>query len=139
MDKLVTAWLDDWYLGGDIDMPGENGEPRDGIIGGHDEEGNELEFGKYNEHGVLEKGNNKDRTIGKEFEEMVYNFGMEYWYSKYFAIRTGYIYDYEGRIQVPTFGAGIRFGGYGFDFGYTAGEEGHPRANTMFFSLNMAF
>ena len=24
-----------------------------------------------------------------------------------------------------------------FDFGYTAGKEGHPRANTMFFSVNI--
>ena len=26
---------------------------------------------------------------------------------------------------------------YGFDFGYTAGDEGHARANTMFFSISM--
>ena len=32
---------------------------------------------------------------------------------------------------------GIKFGQYAFDFGYTAGEQGHPRANTMFFSINM--
>ena len=38
---------------------------------------------------------------------------------------------------MPTFGAGIRFAQYGFDFGYTAGEQGHPRANTMFFSVNI--
>ena len=141
---LVTSWLDDWYLGGDIDMAGENSEgDRDGIIGGWSyNENNELIVdpeGIYNEYGVKEKGNKDDRTISTEFEEMVYNLGLEYWYSKYFAIRTGYIYDYEGKIMVPTFGAGIRFGGYGFDFGYTAGEEDHPRANTMYFSINMAF
>ena len=37
----------------------------------------------------------------------------------------------------PTFGAGLRFAQYGFDFGYTAGEQGHPRSNTMFFSINI--
>ena len=37
----------------------------------------------------------------------------------------------------PTFGAGIRLLQYGFDFGYTAGQQGHPRANTMFFSINI--
>ena len=41
------------------------------------------------------------------------------------------------RLENPTFGAGIRFAQYGFDFGYTHGEEGHPRANTMFFSLSV--
>ena len=37
----------------------------------------------------------------------------------------------------PTFGAGIRFGQYAFDFGYTAGDEGQARANTMFYSISM--
>lgn len=145
---LVTAWLDDWYLGGDRDMGTSDDVSTtlsgDYIIGGYsfNEETGEYESdpnGLYNKNGVLEKGNNDDRSFSTEFEEMVYNFGIEYWYSQYFAIRGGYIYDFEGKITVPTFGAGIRFGGYGFDFGYTAGEEGHPRANTMFFSLNMAF
>ena len=56
---------------------------------------------------------------------------------KWECIVCGFIYDEEGSIKVPTLGAGIRFGGYGVDFGYTAGEEGHPRANTMFFSLSI--
>ena len=47
------------------------------------------------------------------------------------------IYDIEGDISNPTFGAGIRLLQYGFDFGYTAGDQGHARANTMFFSVNM--
>ena len=62
---------------------------------------------------------------------------MEYWYTDNFAIRLGYIYDKEGNIMNPTFGAGIRFGQYGFDFGYTAGAQDHARANTMFFSISM--
>ena len=39
----------------------------------------------------------------------------------------------------PTFGVGLRFANYGFDFGYTSGEPDHPLANTMRFSLNMEF
>ena len=68
---------------------------------------------------------------------MIYNVGLEYWYTDNFALRAGYIYDDEGKVINPTFGAGIRLLQYGFDFGYTAGEQGHPRANTMFFSINM--
>ena len=49
------------------------------------------------------------------------------------------IYDREGNIMNPTFGAGIRFDKYGFDFGYTYGEPGHPLTNTMRFSLNMEY
>jgi hypothetical protein len=146
---IVTAWLDDWYLGGDIDSDG------DAKIGGWtwdetlDDDGkvdaNELvedETGIYN-HGdangkvEIEKGTGDSRSFTKELEEMVYNVGMEYWYTDAFALRAGYIYDHEGKIFNPTFGAGIRLLQYGFDFGYTAGEHGHPRANTMFFSINI--
>ena len=70
---------------------------------------------------------------------MIYNVGLEYWYTDAFALRTGYIYDFEGRIFNPTFGAGIRLLQYGFDFGYTYGEPGHPLTNTMRFSLNMEY
>ena len=45
-------------------------------------------------------------------------------------------YDEEGDIKNPTFGAGIRFEGYGFDFGYTAGPDTHPRTNSLFFSIS---
>ena len=95
--------------------------------------------GAYNEFGVKEKGSGGERKFSAELEEIVYNFGLEYWYTDYFVLRGGFIYDEAGSIKVPTFGAGIRFAQYGFDFGYTAGEEGHPRANTMFFSINMEF
>ena len=148
---IITAWLDDWYLGGDIDYDG------DGRIGGYNwdesmdadndgepdiEEMVADENGIYNEGDVngnveIEKGTGNNRSISKEFTEMIYNVGLEYWYSDSFALRAGYIYDYEGKVFNPTFGAGIRLLQYGFDFGYTAGDQGHPRANTMFFSINM--
>ena len=98
---------------------------------------NDFEGSKYNEFGQVETGKGNERSLKTEFVESVYNVGLEYWYSENFAIRVGYIYDQEGEIRVPTMGAGLRFGGYGFDFGYTGGEEGHPRSNTMFFSINM--
>ena len=102
-----------------------------------DGDGEWSEGGDYNAFGIKEVGSGDERSIKNEFIENVYNLGLEYWYTDNFALRAGFIYDEEGSIKVPTLGAGIRFGGYGFDFGYTAGEEGHPRANTMFFSINM--
>ncbi len=141
--SIFTAWLDDWYFGGDYDYDG------DGIIGGYNwndydkngqfDEG-ETESnpnGLYSEDGQLEKGTGDDRKFSDEFKSAIYNFGVEYWYTENFALRAGYIYDYEGDIKNPTFGAGVRFAQYGFDFGYTAGEQGHPRANTMFFSITL--
>jgi len=150
---IATAWLDDWYFGGDIDHDGDrkiggwswsetddengDGEPDiDELKLTPDEPGGV--YGKcVNDEVCLEKGTGDNRSFTKELEEMVYNMGMEYWYTDAFALRAGYIYDFEGKIFNPTFGAGIRLLQYGFDFGYTAGETGHPRANTMFFSVNI--
>ena len=87
----------------------------------------------------MEVGSGSARTIQNELDKLVHNIGMEYWYSSYFALRMGYLYDKTGKISNPTFGVGLRFAGYGFDFGYTSGEPGHPLANTMRFSLNIEF
>ena len=84
-------------------------------------------------------GNQDDFTFIDEWDTITHNVGIEYWYSSYFAIRAGYIYDKLGKLLNPTFGAGIHYGPYGFDFGYIYGEQGHPLTNTMRFSLNMRF
>ena len=158
---LFTSWVDDWFLGGDIDMA-TSGYSSDGKIGGWhwdislDANGNnqpdETEmvatdsinygqsgYGAYNQWGQKEVGNSDDRGLSDELNKLVHNIGLEYWYGKYFAIRAGYYYDKTGKISNPTFGMGLRFAGYGFDFGYTYGEPGHPLTNTMRFSLNMEY
>ncbi len=116
---LFTSWVDDWLLLHDSEADG---------LGEKDED-----------------GNTKDGSLGRELEKLTHNFGVEYWYSNLFALRLGFIYDKVGKIlmkdkyPVPTFGAGLRYAGLGFDFGYTAGDPGHPRQNTMLFSLNIQF
>jgi len=156
---IFTSWVNDWLLGGDIDYgpsgPG-NGDKQiggyewvdideDGIVDGNNEmvetPGTPQDdgWGKYNEYGIIEVGNAKNRNISNELDRLVHNIGLEYWYGKYFAIRSGLYYDKTGKINNPTFGIGLRFAGYGFDFGYTYGEQGHPLTNTMRFSLNMEF
>ncbi len=149
---LFTSWVDDWLLGGDIDMAAA-GNLADGVIGGWNwvdnnndgkidvDEGEMIESdgGEYNEFGQKEVGSGDARSINNELNQIVHNFGLEYWYSNVFAIRLGYIYDYNGKLFNPTMGVGLRYGGYGFDFGYTFGEPGHPLENTMRFSLNWAF
>ena len=133
-------------------IPGQDGNPHnvDGPSGGADREPcnadivyeNEYSFkddqyGVYNVYGNKEKGTGDERKFTDELKEMIYNFGFEMWYTEHFAMRFGYIYDEEGKIKNPTFGAGIKFNRYGFDFGYTSGDKGHPRANTMFYSLSL--
>ena len=95
------------------------------------------EYGIFNPYGEKEKGTGDDRGFEQELKEMIYNVGLEWWYTDNFAMRLGFIYDEEGDVKNPTFGAGIKFNNYGFDFGYTSGPSGHPRSNTMFFSLSL--
>ena len=94
-------------------------------------------YSKNNQNGKKEVGSKDDYSFSDELKELIANVGLEYWYTDNFVLRAGYIHDREGKIMNPTFGAGIKFGQYAFDFGYTAGDEGHARANTMFFSISM--
>ena len=159
---IFTSWVDDWLLGGDIDKA-PAGEDADRKIGGWswagDANGNnkpdkeemintaselgasygDSDWGIYNEWGQKEVGSADDRSLINELDKLVHNFGLEYWYSTYFALRSGYYYDKTGKISNPTFGIGLRFSNYGFDFGYTSGKPGHPLTNTMRFSMNMQF
>ena len=159
---IFTSWVDDWLLGGDIDKA-PAGEDADRKIGGWswagDANGNnkpdkeemintaselgasygDSDWGIYNEWGQKEVGSADDRSLSNELDKLVHNFGIEYWYSTYFALRSGYYYDKTGKISNPTFGIGLRFSNYGFDFGYTSGKPGHPLTNTMRFSMNMQF
>ena len=95
----------------------------------------EDQYGAYNVWGYKEKGSGDSRKFSDEFKEMIYNVGFEWWYTDNFVMRLGYMHDDEGQVKQPTFGAGVHFSGYGFDFGYTAGAETDSRSNTMFFSL----
>jgi hypothetical protein len=103
-------------------------------------EGQEAEYSSFSdtdgEGAYLEVGSGDRRKFSNEFEEVIINTGFEFWYTDSFVLRCGYIYDNEGDIKNPTFGAGLRFGGYGFDFGYTAGSKSHPRSNSLFFSIS---
>jgi len=67
--------------------------------------------------------------------------GLEYWYSNFFSLRAGYYSDKEGGegTTYPSFGAGIQYHLYRFDFGYVAAPSGTPLANTMRFSLTIGF
>ncbi|MFI5251374.1 MAG: type IX secretion system outer membrane channel protein PorV [Bacteroidota bacterium] len=66
--------------------------------------------------------------------------GVEYWYGypKLIALRFGYFYENPntGNRKFMTFGAGIRYDVYGFDFSYlSAIEENSPLAETLRFTL----
>ncbi len=72
--------------------------------------------------------------------KVVTSTGLEYWYGKpkLIALRFGYLYedpDYGNR-KFLTFGAGIRYDVYGFDFSYISTfNETSPLSNTLRFSI----
>jgi hypothetical protein len=65
--------------------------------------------------------------------------GLEYWYGapRLIALRVGHFFEDPsfGNRNFWTFGAGIRYEIYGFDFSYISAAENHPLSDTMRFSL----
>ncbi len=78
----------------------------------------------------------------EEIKEFTYSIGMEYWYDKQFAIRTGYFHEAstKGNRQFFTVGAGIRYNVFGFDFAYLIPTtQRNPLENTLRFTLLFDF
>jgi hypothetical protein len=87
-----------------------------------------------------------DRPMSEEWRDIVTSMGIEYWYGQpgdfLFAVRAGYFYEDPsfGNRKFLTFGAGIRYDMYGFDFSYITtnvfpDRENHPLNNTLRFTL----
>jgi hypothetical protein len=71
-------------------------------------------------------------------QKVIMSGGFEYWYANLIALRAGYFHEHEdyGNRKFLTFGAGIRYDVYGFDFSYIATiEENHPLSDTLRFTL----
>ncbi|HKI77885.1 MAG TPA: PorV/PorQ family protein [Ignavibacteriaceae bacterium] len=106
----------------------------------------------------------KDSTESKEFYQAIftswgkkpvfrsidYSMGLEYWYGQpgdfLFALRSGFFYEDPayGNRKFVTFGAGIRYDIYGFDFSYIttsifSGGENHPLSDTLRFSVTIGW
>ncbi|MBI5463418.1 MAG: type IX secretion system outer membrane channel protein PorV [Ignavibacteriales bacterium] len=81
-------------------------------------------------------------SFSEQMRQFVTGMGLEYWYGspRLIAMRAGFFYEdpRTGNRKFMTFGAGIRFDIYGFDFSYiNAFEEQHPLGNTLRFSLSI--
>jgi hypothetical protein len=80
----------------------------------------------------------------EELHEVTLSAGAEYWYSNIFAARMGYFFEHKtkGARQYLTFGIGIRYSRFEFDFSYllpTTSFSTNPLANTIRISLTMNF
>jgi hypothetical protein len=49
-------------------------------------------------------------------DEPIYNGGAEFIYGRLIALRAGYIYDDAGTIKNPTYGVGVTYKGWSFDY-----------------------
>ena len=83
-------------------------------------------------------------NISEQIRRFDFGLGMEYWYGspKLVAIRAGYFYEdpREGNRKFMTFGAGIRYDLYGFDFGYISTITGQePLDGTLRLTLSMGW
>ena len=80
--------------------------------------------------------------LKEELHEITLSAGAEYWYSNVFAARMGYFYEHKtkGARQYLTFGIGIRYSRFEFDFSYllpTTSFSTNPLANTIRISLTL--
>jgi hypothetical protein len=92
-----------------------------------------------------------DQPFSEELRSIVTSMGLEYWYGGIsqdfkFALRAGFFYEDPnyGNRKFMTFGAGIRYDTYGFDFSYIStdifkGGENHPLSQTLRFSLSIGW
>ncbi|MBK7629656.1 MAG: PorV/PorQ family protein [Ignavibacteriales bacterium] len=87
-----------------------------------------------------------DEPFSNELRDIVTSMGLEYWYGTpgdfLFALRSGFFYEDPsyGNRKFITFGAGIRYDIYGFDFSYITtsvfkGGENHPLSDTLRFTI----
>ncbi len=87
-----------------------------------------------------------DSPFSEELRDIVTSMGLEYWYGVpgdfLFALRTGFFYEDPeyGNRKFITFGAGIRYDIYGFDFSYITTSmfengENHPLSDTLRFTV----
>lgn len=68
--------------------------------------------------------NDKDESAKEEIQLINVNFGVEYWYSHFLALRTGFLGDYLGERYELTFGLGLNYGNLNFDWSYIYSPEG---------------
>lgn len=74
------------------------------------------------------------RGFKEEIQELMYSFGLEYWYKDVFAVRSGYFTEHrnKGNRKYFTAGVGFRYQVFGVDFSYLIPTvQNHPLAETL--------
>jgi hypothetical protein len=80
--------------------------------------------------------------FSEELREISFSPGVEYWYNDLIALRAGYFYENptKGNRHYATFGVGLKYQIFNFDFSYlAASQQNSPLANTLRFTLSASF
>jgi hypothetical protein len=80
--------------------------------------------------------------LKEELREFYFGGGLEYWYAKQFAFRTGYFWEAatKGDRKYFTMGLGVKYSIFSLDFSYLiANTTRSPLANTLRFTLGFNF
>lgn len=79
----------------------------------------------------------------EEMRELMFSFGMEYWYDQQFAVRAGYFSEHatKGGRKFLTVGVGLKYNIFGLNFSYLVPttNQRNPLDNTLRFSLLFDF
>ena len=59
-----------------------------------------------------------DEGLKEEVEQVDLHVGLEYTYGSFLALRAGYSYDRDGKLETPTFGFGLRYNWIQMDYAY---------------------
>ena len=93
--------------------------------------------------GVLSSFGDAPGGGSEELKELMYSFGVEYWYDKQFAVRAGYYSENvtKGNRKYFTVGLGLKYNVFGLNFSYLVPttNQRNPLDNTLRFSLLFDF
>lgn len=92
--------------------------------------------------GMFQSFTDAPNGLKEELQEVNICTGLEYWYDKQFAIRTGYFYESQlkGNRKYATFGLGLRYSVFTIDAAYLVSfGQRNPLDNTLRFTLGLDF
>jgi len=93
--------------------------------------------------GIFSSFGDAPEGFSEELRELMYSFGIEYWYDQQFAVRAGYFNEHsqKGNRKFFTVGLGLKYNVFGLNFSYLipTTSQRNPLDNTLRFSLLFNF
>ncbi len=91
--------------------------------------------------GMLASFNDAPTGLSEEIDEINFSAGIEYWFKKRFALRSGYFYESpsKGNRQFYTCGLGLRYTSFTLDLAYKLPIEAELFATSQTLSLSLQF